>query len=217
MKRQQTCSLWLAASLGLASATAVLAQTPSQVPGSPAAKVSPAGARLTPTAPVGGQTVQLNGKGTRYRAVVRVYDVGLYTTAKVNSVEQLAALTGPKRLHLITLRDLTGDSLGVAMVKGMQDNAPAGERIKLIAHMDRLSRIFGAEQLAPAGTVLTIDYVPSQGTMFFLNGESKGEIVTDPAYFVAVARIWLGPKPADAALKDALLGIETRRPESAGG
>ena len=212
----------LLAGLSLAgAATMAWAQTPptSAAPAAGAAtRSAPAvPARLAPSVQVGGQTLQLNGKGTRYRAVVRVYDIGLYATSKVSSVEQLAAAPGPKRLHLITLRELTGDALGVAMVQGMQDNAPAGERIKLIAHMDRLSRIFGAEQQVPSGSSLIIDYVPGKGTVFVLNGEQKGEIVTDPGYFMAAARIWVGAKPVDATLKDALLGIETKRPESAGG
>ncbi len=196
----------------------VVAQTAAPAPNATTvAAPKLAAVRLAPTVQVGGQTLRLNGKGTRYRAVVRVYDIGLYATTKFGSVEELAAAAGPKRLHIITLRELTGDMLGVAMVQGMQDNAPPGERIKLIAHMDRLSRIFGAEPSVPAGTSLTIDYLPGRGTAFFLNGEQKGEMVTDPTYFTAIARIWLGPKPADANLKDSLLGVETRRPESAGG
>lgn len=212
MTRQPTSRFLLSCLLALAGATAATAQTPA-MPG----KAAPASARLGPTVQIAGQTVHLNGKGIRYRAVVKVYEIGLYTAAKVNSAEQLAATAGPKRLQLITLRELTGDMLGVAMVQGMQDNAPAGERVKLVAHMERLSRIFGSEPQVPAGTLLNIDYVPGKGTVFYLNGEQKGEFVTDPTYFTAVARIWLGPKPADANLKDALLGVEARRGESGGG
>ena len=37
------------------------------------------------------------------------------------------------------------------------------------------------------------------------------------SYFIAVARIWQGPKRQDATLKDALLSIEAKRAESGGG
>ena len=225
MQRQQKRRFLLSCILALAGTTMAVAQTPA-TPGNAAPAVttravSAAGhaavARMAPTMQMAGQTVQLNGKGIRYRAVVRVYEIGLYTTAKVNSAEQLVAIAGPKRLQLVTLRELTGDMLGVAMVQGMQDNAPAGERVKLITHMERLSRIFGSEPQVSAGSLLNIDYIPGKGTAFYLNGEQKGDFVTDPAYFAAVARIWLGPKPADANLKYALLGIEARRTDSGGG
>ena len=220
MKRQRAYAPLLAVAATFFAAGDASAQTPATVP-APAAKAPPIAApavvRLSPTVQLAGQTLHLNGEGTRYRAVVRVYDIGLYATTKVSSLEQLAAAPGPKRLQLITLRELKGDMLGVAMVQGMQDNAPSGERIKLIPQMERLSRIFGAEPSAADGTALTIDYVPGKGTAFYLNGEQKGEAVADPSYFIAVARIWLGNKPADATLKDALLGIEAKRAESGGG
>ena len=117
----------------------------------------------------------------------------------------------------MALRTLTGDSLGVAMVQGMQDNAPPAERIRLIGQMERLSRIFQAEPSVPAGAEIVIDYVPGKGTVFFLEGVQKGDAVADPAYFASIARIWLGPKPVDANLKDALLGIETPRAVAGGG
>ena len=220
MKRQRAYAPLLAVAATFFAAGHASAQTPAAVP-APAVKAPPIAApsvvRRSPTVQLAGQTLHLNGKGTRYRAVVRVYDIGLYATTKVSSLEQLAAAPGPKRLQLITLRELKGDMLGVAMVQGMQDNAPSGERIKLIPQMERLSRIFGAEPSAAAGTALTIDYVPGKGTAFYLNGEQKGEAVADPSYFIAVARIWLGNKPADATLKDALLSIEAKRAESGGG
>jgi hypothetical protein len=183
--------------------------------GAPAwAQGSAAPAALVASAQVGGQTLRLNGKGIRYRALAKVYEIGLYTGTRVNSLEQLIAAPGAKRLQLVTLRELTGDMLGVAMVQGMQDNAPPGERGKLLGHMALLSKVFGEEQRVAAGSVLTIDFLPGRGTVLTLNGAQKADPITDPLFFPAAARIWLGARPVDHVLRDALLGIETKRPET---
>ena len=202
--------------LALTAATAVWMPVQAQSTAAPT-KEAAARAGLPPTLQVGGQNLRLNGKGTRYRAVIKVYDIGFYAVAKFASLEQLLATPGPKRIQIVPLRTLTGDSLGVAMVQGMQDNAAPGERLKLIPHMDRLSRIFQAEPTVAAGSEIVIEFVPGKGTAFFVDGVQKGEVVTDPNYFGAVARIWLGPKAVDANLKDALLGIETPRVAAGGG
>lgn len=197
----------------VAATTVVSLPAYAQQPSAPAREATARGG-LPPTLQVAGHNLRLNGKGTRYRAIIKVYDIGLYVGSKVSSLEQLLAAPGPKRIQIVPLRTLTGDSLGVAMVQGMQDNAPPGERLKLIPHMDRLTRIFQAEPSVSPGSEVVIDFVPGKGTIFYVDGVQKGEVVTDPTYFGAVARIWLGPKPVDSNLKDALLGIEARRPET---
>ena len=77
-----------------------------------------------PTAQVGGQTLQLNGAGTRYRAVFAVYDVGLYVGRKVTTAEQVLSQPGPKRMAFVALRDTPADQLGLMLVRGMKANAP---------------------------------------------------------------------------------------------
>lgn len=75
MKRQRAYAHLLAVAATLFAAGHASAQTPAAVP-APAAKAPPIAApavvRLLPTVQLAGQTLHLNGKGTRYRAVVRV-------------------------------------------------------------------------------------------------------------------------------------------------
>lgn len=193
------CSPWLSAP------AAAQATAPATPPG-----------KLPPSVQVAGKSLRLNGQGVRYRAMFRVYAIGAYATTHFKTLEQFLAAAGPKRLQLVTLRQLTGDSLGVAMVQGMQDNAAPGDRGRLVGYMGQLSRIFGEEPQVPAATVLAIDFVPGRGTVLRLNDVEKG-VVGDPAFYPAAARIWLGDKPVDAALKDALLGIERPAMPEAGG
>ena len=57
-----------------------------------------------------------------------------------------------------------------------------------------------------AGDVIDTDWVPGTGMTIHVNGKSAGEPFREPEFFAALMRIWLGTKPADWKLKDALLG-----------
>ncbi|MFV0680890.1 MAG: chalcone isomerase family protein [Ottowia sp.] len=212
-KYVQTGLLALLCSIGSVSGAWAQNAATAAAAGQAAGMSPPAQARIAPTVQVSGQTLKLNGKGVRYRAFIKVYEIGLYAAAPVQSLEQFLATSGAKRLQLMTLRELTGDALGVAMVQGMQNNVPASERLKLLPHMSQLSKVFGEEPQVATGSVLTIDWVPGRGTVMTLNGVHKGTVV-DPLFFSAAARIWLGQKPVDFTLKDALLGVSVKRPES---
>lgn len=159
-----------------------------------------------PTAQAGGQTLQLNGAGTRYRAVFAVYDVGLYVGRKVTTAEQVLSQPGTKRMAFVALRDTPADQLGLMLVRGMKANAPPQQAAVVAGYMGRLGQIFSTEQKIHAGESFSFEYVPNKGTVFILNGQQKGEIVTDPGFIDAMLRIWLGPQPVDERLKASLLG-----------
>ena len=57
-----------------------------------------------------------------------------------------------------------------------------------------------------AGENFTIDWIPDTGTIVSVKGKQQGEPFKEPEFYAALMRIWLGPDPADAKLKDALLG-----------
>lgn len=164
-----------------------------------------------------GQKLQLNGQGVRYRAIIPVYEMALYTPKKVTHAEELLDLPGPKSLSFVALRDIPGDQLGLALVRSMRENAEPGQADAITAYMDSLARIFSTEKKIAAGQTFHINYVPGKGTTLFIAGEPKGESVPDPAFIRAVLRSWVGPKPVDRLLKDALLGAPPRQNEPVGG
>jgi hypothetical protein len=88
----------------------------------------------------------------------------------------------------------------------MQDNAPREEFSKSIPGTLRLADIFSARKKLLAGDSFFVDWVPGLGTTISVNGKVQAEPIKEPEFFNALLRIWLGPSPADAALKDALLG-----------
>lgn len=165
-----------------------------------------AGVKYEPSVQVGNSRLQLNGAGIRYKAVFKVYTAGLYLGGKAATTEAVLAAPGAKRMHIVMLRDIDGNELGKLFTRGMQDNAPREEFSKSIAGTIRMSEIFSARKKLLSGENFSVDYVPGVGTTVLVNGKPQAEPIKEPEFFSALMRIWLGNNPADAQLKDALLG-----------
>ena len=164
--------------------------------------------RFEPAAQVATTKLQLNGSGTRFKAIFKVYDMALYTPRKVGTAEELMALAGPKRLQFTALRELPGTDLGRLFLKGMAENSSRDIYQKHTVSATRLIEIFsGRSKLAP-GDSFAMDYLPGRGTQFFIARQAQGEPVGDAKFFSLVLGIWFGPSPADRLLKEALLGHE---------
>ncbi len=159
-----------------------------------------------------GQKLQLNGAGIRYKFVVKVYTAGLYLTTKASTTQEVLAAHGPKRIHIQMLRDIDGNELGKLFTKGMEANAPRDEFIKCINGVLKLSEVFASRKQLNNGDSFSVDYVPGLGSTLSLNGKPLiSEPIKEPEFFTALLRIWIGDKPADDNLKDALLGVKKSR------
>jgi hypothetical protein len=156
------------------------------------------------------QNLLLNGAGVRYKAVFKVYTAGLYLTQKANSPEEVWKAPGPKRIHIVMLRDIDANELGKLFTRGVEDNTPRNEMSALVPGLIRMSDIFSRHKKLLTGDTFTVDWLPDQGTVISVKGQPQGEPFKEPAFFQALVRIWLGHNPADALLKDALLGKERR-------
>ncbi len=173
--------------------------------------VEVAGVKYDTAADVGGKKLVLNGAGIRYKVVIKVYTAGLYLTEKADNPETLLANPGPKRLHIVALRDIDGNDLGKLFTKGMEANAPREEFVKSINGVLKIAEHFAAKKELSKGESFTVDYVPGTGSQVLINGKLAGEPIKEPEFFTALMRIWLGKSPADDSLKEALLGIERKR------
>jgi hypothetical protein len=165
-----------------------------------------AGVKYDQSLQLAGSRLQLNGAGIRYKAIFKVYTAGLYLGAKAATPEAVLAAPGPKRMHIVMLRDIDANELGKLFTRGMQDNAPREEFSKSIAGTLRMSDLFSAKKKLATGENFSVDWVPGQGTTVLINGKAQGEPIKEPEFFSALVKIWLGHSPADAQLKEALLG-----------
>ena len=185
--------------------SAALALTLSLLVG--AAQAAPS-TKFEPAIQVQGTPLVLNGAGTRYKAIFKVYDMGLYTAKKVNTPEALIALDGPKRLQFTALRELPGTDLGRLFIKGLSENSPKEAVQKHALSSTRFIEIFSGKSKLVAGDTFAMEFLPGKGTQFYIQGQPQGAPVGDAEFFTMVLKIWVGNSPADNGLKDALLGNE---------
>ena len=164
------------------------------------------GTHFEPTTQLQGTRLQLNGAGTRFRTIFKVYDMALYTTRKVGTPEELLALPGPKKLQFSALRELPGTDLGRLFVKGMSENSTREQVNRHTLSTTRLIEIFSGKSKLMPGDSFAMEFVPGRGTQFVIQGQPQGEPVGDAEFFSMVLNIWFGTAPADRQLKDALLG-----------
>ena len=153
-----------------------------------------------------GTLLQLNGAGVRYKAVFKVYAAGLYLSAKASSPEAVLAASGPRLMQIVMLRDIDGNELGKLFTKGMEQNAPREDFSKSINGIMRMSEVFSSRKKLSAGESFALEWVPGVGTSILVNGKASGEPVKEPEFYSSLMKIWLGQSPADASLKEALLG-----------
>lgn len=187
----------------------------------PAAAQAPAatdvaGVKYDNAVTVGGQRLLLNGAGVRTRFGFKVYTAGLYLAQKAATPEAAYASAGARRLHVVMLRDIDANELGKLFTDGMQKNTDALEFAQAIPGTVRLGGLFAAKKRMASGESFTVDYLPGSGTTVLINGKPAGEPIKEAEFFGALMKIWLGPKPADGSLKEALLGVQpapTRLPD----
>lgn len=174
--------------------------------GAGAAPVELAGVILQDRTSVAGNPLVLNGAGIRYKAVFKVYTAGLYLGEKAGTTEAVLTMPGSKRIAITMLRDIDSAELGKLFSRGMEDNMDRQAFSRLIPGVIRMSQVFSNHKRLKEGDSFFIDWIPGTGTVLTVKGAVEGEPFKEPAFFDALVRIWLGPKPADWQLKDALLG-----------
>jgi hypothetical protein len=165
-----------------------------------------AGVKLDDTAHVGTQDLKLNGAGIRYKLIFKVYVAGLYLAEKKTSVQDILAVPGAKRVSLVMLRDVQSEDFGQAFMDGLRKNTELSERTRIVTQELAFGQLFASVPELKKGDMLTIDWLPGTGTLVSLNGKKIAEPQPDVLFYNALMKIWLGPHPADAKLKVAMMG-----------
>lgn len=157
------------------------------------------------TALVAEQPLRLNGAGVRSQLWFKAFTAGLYLPEPATQASTVLAQGGSKRLRLRMLIDVQSQEFAKALLRGVEKNhseaerAPMAERLSQLAHTVR-----GLGQLHNGDTV-DLDFQPGLGLVLSLNGQRRGEPVPGDDVYRALLRIFIGDRPAQAALKDALL------------
>jgi len=164
------------------------------------------GVKYEQSAQMGNAKLLLNGAGVRYKAIFKVLVAGLYLGKKVATPEEVFAAPGPKRMSLTFLRDVDSQEFSKQFMKGFADNTGADEVAKLAPALTRMSQLITEQKKFQTGDTLTIDWIPGAGTVISFKGKPQGQAFKEGELMTGLLAMWVGKNPADAGLKEALLG-----------
>lgn len=154
---------------------------------------------------VSGKELVRNGAGVRNKFVIKVYAAGLYLEEPKNTVDGVMKAEGPRRMHLVMLRDVSSDDLGTAFMIALNNNVSEEDKGKIITQVSKYGEMFGQVGMLKKGDIVDTDWVPGVGNQCYLNGKKIGPTLPDLLFYNAVLSIWLGNKPVDSTLKTKLL------------
>lgn len=163
------------------------------------------GVHYAPSLTVEGRTLTLNGTGVAYRALAKLYAVGLYLPHKSSQTAEVLGMEGPKQLRFVLLRSMRVDELGKVITGGIEHNHTRAQFFSLVPAIRTMGEQFSRIPRLKANDVVTIEHVPPRGTVFLVNDQPAGLSIKDPQFFPAVLKVWLGEQPHSPDLKDALL------------
>jgi Chalcone isomerase-like len=162
-----------------------------------------AGVDVPQTVTIENQVLVLNGAGIRKKYFFKIYVGALYLSVKRTTVNAIINDAGAKRIVMSFLyKELSTEDLVDGWNEGFAGNNSAKEMKSL---QDRINKFNSLFTTVRKGDEIQLDYLPGEGTQVRLNGVLKGSVPGED-FSRAVLKIWLGSKPADANLKDAMLG-----------
>ena len=147
----------------------------------------------------------LNGAGLRTRVGFKVYAMGLYLRAPLTDAAAIIGDKGEKRIRIVLTRDLEAKQFGDALLAGLEKNHEPDELAALKPATDALIGALAAVGEVASGTEILLDQLVNGATRLVVNGQQQGHDIADVKFYPALLRIWLGVRPADHDLRDALL------------
>lgn len=185
------------------AAFALMAATPAL------AAVTVAGATFDEAAKVGAGDTVLNGVGVRGIFFLNAYAIGLYLPKKQTTATDAYQVKGAKRLRIVVLMEAPAERFAQSLVKGIEKNHDTEAMTRLQARTDAFKAALLAIGRVHTGDVADFDWLPEEqdGVLrLTINGRKQGEDIMGEDFYQALMTVWLGDRPADRALKMALLG-----------
>jgi hypothetical protein len=151
----------------------------------------------------------LNGAGVRRKFMVaKVYATALYLTQKHTASDAVLSDPGPKRLAMHILQEeITAEQFVGALHDGLAANNQPPELAPLESRIRDLATMMHQAGRINRGSTVLLDYLPGIGTRVSINGVARITIPGDD-FNRALLRIWIGDRPVDGRLKQALLGVQ---------
>lgn len=144
--------------------------------------------------------LSLNGLGLlRYKVVFKGYVAALYLGDRVGPDSALEDV--PRRLEIEYFWPIPAAAFAEATTVGIARNVDGDELALLRGSIEQLNALY--RDVAP-GDRYSLTYLPGVGTELAKNGEPIG-LVEGSRFSAALFSIWIGDRPLDDALREALL------------
>ena len=163
-----------------------------------------AGIQIEDSTTVAGTPLVLNGAGLRTKLMLKIYVVGLYVPAKTTSADAVIHAKGPQLVRLVMKRDLGAATVWDAFDEGIQANSSPAELAAIKSELAQIEKLFKDLGEVKEKDVIDVGFAPDGNTTVTYQKQPKGTIQSANLQ-KALLKIWLGPKPVQKDLKEALL------------
>jgi hypothetical protein len=150
-----------------------------------------------------GTRLELNGAGVRHVTIfgIEVYVAGLYVEARTTDASEILRADRSRELQLVMKRDVGHDQIGAAFREAIEHEAgarAASLRTELDAFVAWIPVMHDRDRL-------TVSYTPAAGLVITATSSPTpfhGTSALAEAFF----GMWIGARPVEDSLHDALLG-----------
>lgn len=162
---------------------------------------------------VAGTKLILNGAAVRKRGYFKTDVTSLYLTSARRTFDGIVKESGPKRIRLDVLRDISGEVITKYFISDFKLVTTDDEFKQLIKEVGQVGDLYGRMGHVNKGDVVTVDWVPGKGITTKLNGKLVTYQSMDPSgymnnalFYEVLLRMYVGQRAA-SDYRDGLLGL----------
>lgn len=160
-------------------------------------------AELPATTDIDNTELTLNDSGYCQKALIKVYNHGLYLTQSSSSVAAIVAADETQAIELVvTSRLVTAVNIRDAFDEGIR-RSTKNQTDAISSEIASFSSVFANR--VEKGDQFSFTYTTEQGTTIMRNGEQQ-KVIEGIAFKQALFGIWLSANSVDQKLKVKLLG-----------
>lgn len=153
---------------------------------------------------IGKTILNLNGAGVREKFWMDMYACALYVKKNTSDAGQIINADEHASIKIQIISSLISSKKMVDAVEEGFKKSTNDKTKPIRKQIDMFEAVFSKEEIKE-GDIYDIVYVPEKGVVIFKNGKIQ-PIIEGLDFKIALFGIWLGDKPADDDLKEALLG-----------
>ena len=158
---------------------------------------------MPPTINVAGKQLVKNGAGARTKFVLTIYHAGLYLQKKSKDANTIIAANQPMAVRLNIISGFANSKKVSHGINTGFKNSTGGKTAPILTQINQFLAVFKAP--IKKGDLFEFAYMPGNGTKVSKNGKGVTVIKGLP-FKKALFGIWLSNRPAQASLKQQMLG-----------